>query len=154
MVDGRRSLPLMKKNPFTTVDQIKNTFPEGRFICVKVNNKKQPTPEYKGLYPKLLVSLKIRKNRLLKTRAKKKKILKKSIQYWNIKWTDGTTCTRIMEREKYGERKELLMIWSIPPHLMMWVCMAAIGTGSLVFIDDVTAEWILKCIGQWPKAYL
>lgn len=32
----------------------------------------------------------------------------------------------------------MLMIWSVP-HLIAWVCMAASGTDSLVFIDDVTA---------------
>ncbi len=78
------------------------------------------------------------------------------------------------------EGKELLMILSIPPHqwsmvVVAWACMAASGTGSLVFIDDVTTEfWSVsgniicsysaKCFrthwtalhsadGQWPKAY-
>ncbi len=59
-----------------------------------------------------------------------------------------STCTRVMGREEYGEGKELLMILSIPPHQWsmvvvvswLWACMAASGTGSLVFIDDVTAD--------------
>ncbi len=56
-----------------------------------------------------------------------------------------STCTRVMGREEYGEGKELLMILSIPPHqwsmvVVAWACMAASGTGSLVFIDDVTAD--------------
>lgn len=42
-----------------------------------------------------------------------------------------------MEGEVYKEGKELLMSWSIPPHLQwrgsVWAC-------SLVFIDDVTAD--------------
>ncbi len=91
-----------------------------------------------------------------------------------------------MGREEYGEGKELLMILSIPPHqwsmvVVAWACMAASGTGSLVFIDDVTTDkkqkdefWSVsgniicsysaKCFrthwtalhsadGQWPKAY-
>ncbi len=37
--------------------------------------------------------------------------------------------------------------------VMAWACMAASGTGSVVFIDDVTADkaagWILKCFGQY-----
>ncbi len=37
--------------------------------------------------------------------------------------------------------------------VMAWACMAASGTGSLVFIDDVTADkaagLILKCFGQY-----
>ena len=61
--------------------------------------------------------------------------------------------------------------------VITWTCMAANGTGSLVFTDDVTADrssshtWILKCIGPyylpdsaeliewsftdgwWPKTY-
>ncbi len=69
-----------------------------------------------------------------------------------------STCTRVMGREEYGEGKELLMILSIPPHqwsmvVVAWACMAASGTGSLVFIDDVTTDkaegWILKCFGQY-----
>ncbi len=56
-----------------------------------------------------------------------------------------STCTRVMGREEYGEGKELLMILSIPPHqwsmvVVAWACMAASGTGSLVFIDDVTTD--------------
>ncbi len=43
------------------------------------------------------------------------------------------------------EGKGLLMILSIPPHqwsmvVVAWACMAASGTGSLVFIDDVTTD--------------
>ncbi len=56
-----------------------------------------------------------------------------------------STCTRVMGREEYGEGKELLMITtSSVKHgggsVMAWACMAASGTGSLVFIDDVTAD--------------
>lgn len=42
--------------------------------------------------------------------------------------------------EEYGEGKEPIMIRSTAPHLMAYVCIAADGTGSLVFIDDVTAD--------------
>ncbi len=40
-----------------------------------------------------------------------------------------------MGREEYGEGKELLMMV-----VVAWACMAASGTGSLVFIDDVTID--------------
>ena len=42
--DDRRIISLVKKNPFTTVDQIKNT-PGGRCMCVKVNNQEKTSPE-------------------------------------------------------------------------------------------------------------
>ncbi len=44
-----------------------------------------------------------------------------------------------MGREKYGERKEQLTIQNTGS-VMARACMAANGTGSLVFIDDVTAD--------------
>ena len=44
VVDDRRIISLVKKNPFTTVDQIKNT-PGGRCTCVKVNNQEKTSPE-------------------------------------------------------------------------------------------------------------
>ena len=59
-----------------------------------------------------------------------------------------STCTTLMGKEECGEGKELFMIQNIPPHqwsmvvvvLVAWACMAADGTGSLVFIDDVTDD--------------
>lgn len=53
-----------------------------------------------------------------------------------------------MGREKYGEAKKKLMIQSIPRYTsnmvgasdIAWACMAASITGSLVFIDDATAN--------------
>ncbi len=60
-----------------------------------------------------------------------------------------STCTRVMGREEYGEGKETA---HDPKHttssvkhgggsVMAWACMAASGTGSLVFIADVTADF-------------
>lgn len=46
------------------------------------------------------------------------------------------------------ERKELHMIQSVPPHLIVWACIAASGTGSLAFIDDVT-----KCCRMNSEVY-
>ena len=49
-----------------------------------------------------------------------------------------------MERPKCGERRDLLMtqiirvdLWST---VVAWVCMAASGVSSLIFIDDVTHD--------------
>ena len=44
VVDDRRIISLVKKNPSTSVGQIKNT-PGGRRICVKVNNQEKTSPE-------------------------------------------------------------------------------------------------------------
>lgn len=62
--------------------------------------------------------------------------------------TQRLTCTWIVGREKYGEAKKKLMIQSIPRYMsnmvgasdIAWACMAASITGSLVFIDDATAN--------------
>lgn len=52
----------------------------------------------------------------------------------NIKRSQYSSGTTSYGRLDYGERKELLMIWSIPPPLMVWACKAASRIGSLVFI--------------------
>ncbi len=46
VVDDRRILSLVKKTPFTTVGQIKNTLQEGRCMCVKVNNQEKTSSEW------------------------------------------------------------------------------------------------------------
>lgn len=48
----------------------------------------------------------------------------------------------MMGREKYEEEEKRLMIWSVNggSDVMAWTCMATSATGSLVFIDDVTAD--------------
>ncbi len=52
-----------------------------------------------------------------------------------------------MERLKFGEKKDLLMIPNIQAHLkhsggnvMAWAFIASSGTGSLIFINDVTHD--------------
>ncbi len=191
VVDDRRILSLVKKTPFTTVGQIKNTLQEVG-VCVSKSTIKRRLhqSEYRGFTTrcKPLVSLKNRKARL----EFAKRHLKKPSQFWNnILWTDET---KINLYQSDGKRR----VWRRkvtahdPKHttssvkhgggsVMAWACMAASGTGSLVFIDDVTADkssrmnsevfsgniicsYSAKCFrthwtalhsadGQWPKAY-
>ncbi len=150
VVDDRIILSLVKKTPFTTVGQIKNTLQEVG-VCVSKSTIKRRLhqSEYRGFTTrcKPLVSLKNRKARL----EFAKRHLKKPSQFWNnILWTDET---KINLYQSDGKRR----VWRRkgtahdPKHttssvkhgggsVMAWACMAASGTGSLVFIDDVTAD--------------
>ncbi len=191
VVDDRIILSLVKKTPFTTVGQIKNTLQEVG-VCVSKSTIKRRLhqSEYRGFTTrcKPLVSLKNRKARL----EFAKRHLKKPSQFWNnILWTDET---KINLYQSDGKRR----VWRRkgtahdPKHttssvkhgggsVMAWACMAASGTGSLVFIDDVNCwqkqqdefwsvsgniicSYSAKCFrthwtalhsadGQWPKAY-
>ncbi len=90
VVDDRRILSLVKKTPFTTVSQIKNTLQEVG-VCVSKSTIKRRLhqSEYRGFTTrcKPLVSLKNRKARL----EFAKRHLKKPSQFWNnILWTDET----------------------------------------------------------------
>ena len=105
--------------------------------------------EYRGFTTscKPLVSLKNRKTRL----DFAKQHLKKPLQFWNkILWTDETNINlyqndgkrRVWRRK--GTAHDPKHTTSSVKHgggsAMVWACMAANGTGSLVFIDDVTAD--------------
>ena len=117
VVYDRRILSLVKKNPFTTVGQIKNTLQEVG-VCVSKSTIKRRLhqSEYRGFTTrcKPLVSLKNRKTRLQFA----KQHLKKPLQFWNnILWTDETKINLYQnDGREYGEGKELLMIQNIPPH--------------------------------------
>ncbi len=150
VMDDWRILSLVKKTPFTTVGQIKNTLQEVG-VCVSKSTIKRRLhqSEYRGFTTgcKPLVSLKNRKARL----EFAKRHRKKPTQFWNsIPWTDET---KINLYQSDGKRR----VWRRkgtahdPKHttssvkhgggsVMAWACMAASGTGSLVFIDDVTAD--------------
>ncbi len=163
VVDDRRILSLVKKTPFTTVGQIKNTLQEVG-VCVSKSTIKRRLhqSEYRGFTTrcKPLVSLKNRKARL----EFAKRHLKKPSQFWNnILWTDET---KINLYQSDGKRR----VWRRkgtahdPKHttssvkhgggsVMAWACMAASGTGSLVLLMmwllTKAAGWILKCFGQY-----
>uniref|UniRef100_A0A8C5Q2J1 Transposase Tc1-like domain-containing protein n=1 Tax=Leptobrachium leishanense TaxID=445787 RepID=A0A8C5Q2J1_9ANUR len=150
VADDRRILSLVKKTPFTTVGQIKNTLQEVD-VCVSKSTIKRRLrqSEYRGFTTryKPLVSLKNRKARLEFAKQR----LTKPLQLWNkILWTDET---KINLYQSDGKRK----VWRRkgtahdPKHttssvkhgggsVMAWACMAANGTGSHVFIDDVTGD--------------
>ncbi len=150
VVDYQRILSLVKKTPFTTVGQIKNTLQEVG-VCVSQSTIKRRLhqSEYRGFTTrcKPLVSLKNRKARL----EFAKRHLKKPSQFWNnILWTDET---KINLYQSDGKRRVWRRKGTVhdPKHttssvkhgggsVMAWACMAACGTGSLVFIDDVTAD--------------
>ena len=93
------------------------------------------------------MSLKNRKARL----EFAKKHLKEPVKVWNnILWTDETKINlyqndgkrRVWRRE--GTAQDPKHSTSSVKHgggsVMVWACMAASGTGSLLFIDDVTAD--------------
>ena len=90
VVDDRKIISLVKKTPFTTVGQIKNTLREVGVCASKSTIKRRlHQSEYRGFTTrcKPLVSLKNRKIRL----EFAKQHLKKPSQFWNnILWRDET----------------------------------------------------------------
>ena len=147
VVDDRRILSLVKKNPFTTAGQIKNTLQEAG-VCVSKSTIKRRL-EYRGFATrcKPLMSLKNRKTTLIFA----KQDLKQPLQFWkNILWANETKINlyhsdgkrRVWRRK--GTAHDPKHTTSSVKHgdgsVMAWACMAASGTGSLVFIDDITAD--------------
>ncbi len=138
VVDDRRILSLVKKIPFTTVGQIKNTLQEVG-VCVSKSTIKRRLhqSEYRAFTTrcKPLVSLKNRKARL----EFAKRHLKKPSQFWsNILWTDET---KINLYQSDGKRR----VWRRK------------GTAhdpkqsAKCFRTHWTA--LHSADGQWPKAY-
>ena len=102
VVDDRRILSLVKKNPFTTVGQIKKTLQEvGVSVSKSTIKRRLHQRKYRGFITrcKPLVSLKNRKARL----EFAKKHLKEPVQFWNnILWTDET---KINLHQNDGKRR-------------------------------------------------
>lgn len=150
VVDDRRILSMVKKTPLTTAQQIKNTLLDaGVDVSKSTIRRRLHQQDYRGYTTrcKPLISLKNRKARLQFA----KKHLKEPQEFWKkVLWTDET---KINMYQSDGKRK----VWRKKRHahdpkhttssvkhggggVMAWACMAASGTGSLVFIDDVTAD--------------
>ncbi len=150
VVDDRRILSLVKKTPFTTVGQIKNTLQEVGVCVSKSTIKRRLHRVNTEGSPQDVNHWWASQNRKARLEFAKRH-LKKPSQFWNnILWTDET---KINLYQSDGKRR----VWRRkgtahdPKHttssvkhgggsVMAWACMAASGTGSLVFIDDVTAD--------------
>ncbi len=163
VVDDRRILSLVKKTPFTTVGQIKNTLQEVG-VCVSKSTIKRRLhqSEYRGFTTrcKPLVSLKNRKARLEFAKRHLKSLHSSGTTSYG-QMRPRSTCTRVMGREEYGEGKELLMILSIPPH--QWSMVVVVSWRGHVWLPvelvllyllmmwllTKAAGWILKCFGQY-----
>ncbi len=163
VVDDRRILSLVKKTPFTTVGQIKNTLQEVG-VCVSKSTIKRRLhqSEYRGFTTrcKPLVSLKNRKARL----EFAKRHLKKPSQFWNnILWTDETKINlyqsdgkrRVWRRK--GTAHDPKHTTSLVKHgggsVMAWACMLPVELVLLyllmMWLLTKAAGWILKCFGQY-----
>ncbi len=146
VVDDRRILSLVKKTPFTTVGQIKNTLQEVG-VCVSKSTIKRRLhqSEYRGFTTrcKPLVSLKNRKARL----EFAKRHLKKPSQFWNnILWTDET---KINLYQSDGKRR----VWRRkgtahdPKHTTSSV---KHGGGSVMAVGMYGCQWNwFSCIYWW-----
>uniref|UniRef100_A0A3P9JP88 Transposase Tc1-like domain-containing protein n=1 Tax=Oryzias latipes TaxID=8090 RepID=A0A3P9JP88_ORYLA len=147
VVDDGRIISMVKRNPFTTANQVNNTLQEGGGSISKSTIKRRLHEcRYRGNTArcKPLISL---KNRMARLDFAKKHLK----MFWkNILWTDET---KINLYQNDGQRK----VWRRrgeapdPKHttssvkhgggsVMVWACMAASGTGTPVFIDDVTQD--------------
>ncbi len=142
--------PWWRKQPFTTVGQIKNTLQEVG-VCVSKSTIKRRLhqSEYRGFTTrcKPLVSLKNRKAKIRVCQTTSKKAFTVLEQHPMDRWDQDQLVPEWWKRRVWrrkGTAHDPKHTTSSVKHgggsVMAWACMAASGTGSLVFIDDVTAD--------------
>jgi hypothetical protein len=141
VVDNRIIISLVKKTLHNSWPDQEHP-PAGRHICVRVNNQENTRVNTRSSRCKTI----------WKTRLEfSKQHLKKPVQFWNnILWTDETKINlhqndgkrRAWRRE--GTAHDSKHTTSSVKHgecsVMAWACMAANGTGSPEFIDNLTAD--------------
>lgn len=149
-VDDRNIVRAVKKNPKTTVTDITaNLHRAGVKVSQSTVRRRLREKEYRGHTTrcKPLISKKNRKARL--DFAKKHR--DQPQKFWNkVVWTDETKINLYQSDgkakvwRKKGSAYDPKHTSSSVKHgggsVMAWACMAASGTGSLVFIDDVTHD--------------
>ncbi len=129
-VDDRRILSLVKKNPFITSTEIKNTLEEvGTSLSISIIKRRLHESNYRGFTTrcKPLVTLKNRKARPDFARKHLKSLPCSGIRFFGL-MKPILTCTKLMGRKKYGERKEQLTIQSTPQQVSNMVA-AVFGMG-------------------------
>lgn len=146
----RRILSMVKKNPFTTSTEVKNTLQEvGVSVSKSTIKRRLNESKYRGFNTrcKPFISPKNRQARL----DFAKKHLNKPAQFWkSVLWTDETKINLYQNDwkkkvwRKKGTAHDPKHTTSSVKHgggsVMAWACMASKGTGSLVFIDDITTD--------------
>ncbi len=140
-MDDRRILSLVKKNPFITSTEIKNTLEEvGTSLSISIIKRRLHESNYRGFTTrcKPLVTLKNRKARPDFAR----KHLKKPPMFWNkILWTDETninlyqTDGKKKVRRKKGTAHDPKHTTTSVKHggssVLAWTCLAAYGTWGI-----------------------
>ncbi len=146
---------MVKKNPFTTSSQEKNTLQE---VDVSLSKSTIKRRLHQSKHRGVTTRCKQGQIRLCQKKHLKSQTTSGKAFYGHLKLR--STCTRMTGRKKYGEGLEQLMIQSIQHYLwtwwsvMAWACMASSGTGLLVFIDDVTEDRSSRINSEVYKAIL
>ena len=148
VVDDRIIISLVKKNPFTTVWPDQEHSPGGRCMCIKVNNQEKTSPEWiQRVRHKMSTIGEPQKQedqiRVCQTTSKKAfTVLEQHpMDRWDKnqpEWWEEKSMEK--ERNCSWSKHTTSSVKQDGGSVMAWACMAANGTGSLVFVDDVTAD--------------